>query len=291
MEGVEKPSADSRRPNAELGLFLKKHRECIAPSAVGLPAGNRRRAKGLRREEVAFLAGISPSWYTRLEQGKDINVSSDVLESLVRALSLTDEERNHVYNLARKELPLACAKPKPAFNPNLGSLVNSLSIPAHISDSSWNILAWNEAEAAVFGDLAQKAPNERNFIWMHFCDERYRNMVVNDEDCGKEFVGRLRAAYGRYGRGNGALNELIGRLSQESPEFRRLWSEYDVRDLRELEKRFMHPVAGEMVFECICCMVQDGSDLTLVVHVPKPGTDEKLEDLLSSLQERSGLWR
>lgn len=256
-----------------LGKFLKKKRDNISPAQIGLPKGARRRAPGLRREEVAQLAGLGVTWYTWLEQGRDINVSTQVLDRLAQVFMLSPEERKYIGALANRDAPVFQSTQSGWLDENLQIVLDSLAIPAHISDYTWNVLGWNAMTTKVFGDLSKKRPEERNFLWMLFTDPDYKQLIVNWEFYAREFVARFRAYYGQYGYEEDAFLELLRKLQEESEDFSRWWNEHDVRGMNKLSKVIMHPRAGEMQFECICMDVLWDTELVLVVHVPSRETN------------------
>ena len=185
---------------AEMGEFLKACRNKIKPEQIGLSVSARRRTPGLRREEVVQLAGIGLTWYTWLEQGRAINVSDAVLDSLARVFLLTDEERSHLYTLANKSLP----KQVEAYQPVNDRLINFLEkldllhCPAYITDSHWNLVKWNKYAAIVFGDFSRLPAYERNVIYLMFCNNEYLSRFENWELHAKEILARFHATYARH---------------------------------------------------------------------------------------------
>jgi transcriptional regulator with XRE-family HTH domain len=183
-----------------LGDFLKTRRTCLSPESVGLPKKRGgRRTPGLRREEVAQLAGISVTWYTWLEQGRDVMASEQVLASIAATLRLTTDERNYVFRLARKQAP---TDPRPivrTVSPALRSVLDGLGTsPAWIVERRWNVLAWNRAACEVFGDLGVMPFGERNILRFVFTDETLRRRLVNWETFARSMLATFRASGGEY---------------------------------------------------------------------------------------------
>src|SRR5262245_44933232 len=174
-EGNGAPSADGAPRRAELADFLRNRREAIRPEDVGLPGGGRRRTPGLRREGVAQLAGVGTTWYTWLEQGRDVRASGSVLEAIAGALQLTPAERGHLILLGRGEEVRPCKGPKEKVHPTVARLVEGLDPnPACITGRRYDFLAWNDAHSAVFGDPGEMADGRQNFLWSVFTDPARR---------------------------------------------------------------------------------------------------------------------
>ena len=227
----------------ELAEFLRSRRARVSPEQVGLPQGTRRRTPGLRRGEVAVLAGVSPEWYTWLEQGRDIHVSVQVLESLARVLQLDTNERAHLFVLAQGQPPPVEAFSPTIISPTLQQFLNGLgATPASVVDARLNVVAWNTAYCLVFGDATTSTERERNVLWRVFTSlARQRNEEW--EEIARVYVAQFRAEYGRF------INDpwwttQIAELSQLSPEFRELWSRHDVLNVSEGRKTFHHPLVG-----------------------------------------------
>ena len=183
----------------ELAEFLRNRRARLSPEQIGLPRGTRRRTPGLRREEVAMLAGVSPEWYTWLEQGRDINVSVQLLESLARVLQLDENERDHLFLIALRQPPPVETFSPPAISPTLQQFLNQLgTIPACVVDTRLNIVAWNKAHCAVFGDYSELPERERNLIWRLFTSPL--PPMINDdwEGLARACLAQFRAGYGRF---------------------------------------------------------------------------------------------
>jgi transcriptional regulator with XRE-family HTH domain len=266
----------------ELAAFLRSRRARVSPEQVGFPRGTRRRTPGLRRTEVALLAGVSPEWYTWLEQGRDIHVSVQVLESLARALQLDANERAHLFVLALRQPPPVETVSLPTISPTLQQFLDQLgTIPACIVDPRLNVVAWNAAFRVVFGDHATLSERERNLIWRLFTSP-LRQANEEWEELAGVYLAQFRAAYGRF------INDpwwatQITELSRISPEFRELWARHDVRSVSEGRKKMHHPLAGKLTFDFLWFQTADSGDLRLLIHTPRSnsGTAEKIERLLA----------
>ena len=258
---------------AELAQFLRTRRERISPQHVGLPPGTRRRTPGLRREELALLAGVGATWYTWLEQGRAITVSGQVLESLARVLQLNADERAHLFILAREQLP---ADPLPltrTIDPALQLILDSIGIyPALVSNPRWDILAWNQAACRVLGDISALTSRQRHILWFIFTDPRYRAMLVDWEGAAQHALAFFRASTQRY-VGEAWLTELVNGLKQASPAFREWWTRHDVQGVQTEYKHLIHPLVGQLVLQAKTFDVADHPDLRMIVYTPVLGTD------------------
>ncbi|MDR3594041.1 helix-turn-helix transcriptional regulator [Clostridium sp.] len=266
----------------ELGDFLKTRRAKISPSQVGISEGLRRRTPGLRREEVANIAGIGLTWYTWLEQGRPIQVSAEVLESLSRVLMLNGQERIHLYTLARQVLPAEIPSYQENVSPILQHALDNLILsPSFIMDTRWNIIAWNKAASAVFIDFNKIHVSERNMISMMFTYDEYKKLFIDWESHAKGMLARFRSTSGEYIE-DPWLVKFIEDLKRKSEEFNLWWSQHDVQRNGETYKKLKHPIVGELFFEFISFDVSDGSNLRLIVNTPfsKSDTDIKVKSLL-----------
>ena len=273
---------DTKR-RAELADFLKTRRARLRPEQFGLPGAGRRRTPGLRRDEVALLAGVGVSWYTWLEQGRDITVSDQVLESLAETFQLAQEERRHLFILARGMVPVADESPvTPPLPISLQGVLNALGIaPAILIDERFNLLAWNESACRVFGDFTLLPEKERNRIWNLFVNPTARQLFVNWEQATRHAVMHLRSVYAGYA-GDLWFERFLTSLQQASPEFRRLWSQHDVQESCDLyhEKELSHPQVGLLQFSSTILIVSGFPSLKIAVYTPSsPETEAKLEIL------------
>jgi transcriptional regulator with XRE-family HTH domain len=283
---VEVPPSRSDQRRAELADFLRRRRASLQPETVGLPSGGRRRTPGLRREEVAQLAGVGSTWYTWLEQGRDVRASLDVLEAIARALRLTPAERGHLILLGRGEPPPACKAPTERISPTLRRVVENLGPnPAYILGRRWDYLAWNRAACLLFGwDGARRgAPRiERNHVWLMFMDPARRELMPDWERAARTVAAKFRADSARH-IGDPAFDQLIAALRTSSPEFRDWWGRHEVSDSGEGRKDFDHPIVGRMVFDHAVFRHAELTDQRLILYSPTcdHDTPAKLARLLA----------
>jgi len=270
--------SDQRRH--ELSDFLRTRRAKIAPSDVGLADGARRRTPGLRREEVALLANIGTTWYTRLEQGLPINVSADVLAAISRALRLTSDERRHLYLLAG--LPLTITPPQEERPSDLMlRVLNALDpCPAYIRGRRWDVLAWNRS-ADGLNDFSSATGPALNLVWRLFRDTALQCRLGDPECTRRRCVAQFRAVAAKYAN-DSAFTELIEDLRANSPEFRKLWAEHDVLGSAEGLKRYAHPELGELILDHTTLELPGDGDMRMVVLTAAPGseTEKKLRLLI-----------
>lgn len=266
---------------ALLGAFLRSRREALAPERMGLASGPRRRTPGLRREEVAHLSGVSTTWYTWLEQGRDIRVSRQVLEALCRALRLTASERQHLFTLADMTPPPDQARPAAVSLPVRRLLDLLEPNPALLIDDCWDILATNRAYTALFGGSDGPPPTPHNCIWQLFTQPHMRAMLVDWECETREVVGEFRMAMGQHPDNPRAM-ELVESLTACSSRFRALWSEHPVHAFRPATKRCNHPVVGRIDLNYTKLNVADTPSQHVVVFTPATDTDQALLTQLAS---------
>ncbi|MDD4600814.1 hypothetical protein SDC9_11399 [bioreactor metagenome] len=266
----------------ELSDFLKTRRAKILPSQVGLLPGVRRRTPGLRREEVAQLAGIGVTWYTWLEQGRPIHVSTQVIESLAKVLLLDRQERIHLYLLANQPIPVDIPGYQGTVSPILQHVLDSLILcPSFIMDQRWNVIAWNKAACLVIGDFSEMNVRERNVVWAMFTDNEYKKLFVDWNLHAKSLLARFRSTCGQFIE-DSCLAQFIDDLKMQSIEFNLWWSLHEIQSNGEIYKQLNHPVAGILNFEISNFDVSDNSGLKLIVHVPLQETDTatKIKSLL-----------
>lgn len=274
---------DDQERRKELAHFLRTRRERLTPEEVGLNAGTRRRTPGLRREELALLAGIGVTWYTRLEQGREITVSAQVLESLARVLRLDQAERNHLFVLGREQLP---ADPYPMTGiagPALQSILDAMGIyPAYIANPRWDIVAWNLALSRVYTDFGSLPARERNILRFAFTHPLQRTLQVNWEKEARGVLAMFRSSTERY-VGELWFKHLVADLQELSPEFREWWPRHDIQSAHTGKKELQHPLVGRLTLQSTNFLVADAPDLRLVVSTPAPETDTaaKLTRLLA----------
>ncbi|MEV8095456.1 helix-turn-helix transcriptional regulator [Kitasatospora sp. NPDC085879] len=274
------PAAARRQ---ELAAFLRSRRERISPEQVGLPDTGRRRTPGLRREEVAHLATVGVTWYTWLEQGRDIQVSSQVLQSVARALLLDPTERAHLFVLAGAEDPapvVECATVTPAARALLAQLE---PVPAAVLNSRYDILAYNRAYTWITGDLDALPFEDRNLMWLAFTDSAFRRSLVDIEEAGPAMVARFRTAMADHGA-EPTWKTLLNRLRKASPQFEEVWRQHEVAGLGNGLKRFLVPDVGLLRFEYTNLWLGPRPGPRLVAYTPQ---DEETRAGLELLAARS----
>lgn len=209
------------RTRQDLAAFLRTCRERTQPEQVGLPGGARRRTPGLRREELAALAGVGVTWYTWLEQGRDIGVSADFLDRLARVLSLSAAERHHLFLLAHNRPPVEQGKTWCTVPPLVLRLMHDLPHAAYILNLRWDILAFNSAADALFG-FARHEPIQRNLLWLMFMDPDLRAAFADPQAQTAQVISRFRQDYARAAKATD-IDALVDELGTLSPEFREMW--------------------------------------------------------------------
>ncbi|MFF1299224.1 MULTISPECIES: helix-turn-helix domain-containing protein [unclassified Streptomyces] len=273
-EPVQEPSGGALDRRAELSEFLRTRRARLKPEDVGLPDfGRHRRVPGLRREELAQLAGVSVAYYTRLEQGNGRNVSAEVLDAISRALRLTDAEHAHLTHLAK---PKQHKKKQTGRTQQVrGALLQLLDsiegVPAYISGRRSDILAWNRMAAAVFGDWSELPPQDRNWARMVFLRPEYRDLFMEWESKATDVVSYLRMDAGCH-PDDPRLSALVGELSVKSEVFRRLWATHDVKEKGYGVKHFRHPLVGELSLSFESFRLSDDSEQMLITYHAEPGS-------------------
>ncbi|MBB5925069.1 transcriptional regulator with XRE-family HTH domain [Streptomyces echinatus] len=280
----------SQRQN-ELREFLMSRRARVRPEEAGLPGGGgRRRTPGLRREEVAVLAGVGASWYQWLEQGRDISVSPQVLDAVARVLRLSDAERRHLYLLAGLNPPAPQVAPeKRDMCDGLRRLIDTwMPYPAHIMDVYYNCVMYNDAAALVLG---MRPDNTQNCLIDFFADPLYRSRSSSWERNARTVVAQFRAACAARPDDEG-FQSVLAEASARSPEFRALWAERDIEDQGQVRKELDHPVVGLLVVESTVMKVPARPDLMIVLHAPldEANTAAKLEWLASPEGRRGAMY-
>jgi transcriptional regulator with XRE-family HTH domain len=269
----------------QLGAFLRARRAALRPQDVGLPQGvNRRQTPGLRREEVAQLAGISVSWYTRLEQGKDVQLPAKALAHVAGALQLTPAQREYLVTLARGDPLGVQAAPTETVSATLQDVLDAQGDhPAYLIDAGLNLLAWNQAAIRVFGfaeDLAAAPAEQRNLLWLIFTHDAH-GWLVDWERHAKLLLAQFRDA-SRHLVNDPWFGRFIERLTQRSQEFADWWSRHDVERVQATEKVIDHPAVGQLTLrQTVLQVVDDSRALYLILYTPAPETDtaEKLQKL------------
>jgi transcriptional regulator with XRE-family HTH domain len=265
-----------------LGTYLRDRRARLDPVALGFPL-TRRRTPGLRREEVARRANVSATWYTWLEQGRGGAPSADVLDRIARALMLTDIEREHLFLIGLGRPPEVHYQAAEGVTPRLQRVLDSLELsPAIVKTSTWDIVAWNRAAAAVLADYAKLPPGQRNILRLIFCDADVRTAQPDWESAARFTVAAFRAEAARAGAAKN-VEALVDELCRLSPEFAALWRDNDVRSYGEGSKHLRHPKAGLITLEYSSFAVDGRPDLGMVVFNPAtPADAERIRSLLAS---------
>jgi transcriptional regulator with XRE-family HTH domain len=265
---------------ADLAEFLRARRQALEPATVGLPAG-RRRTPGVRREELAMLAGVSVSWYTWLEQGRPINASVDVLDALARTLRLDPVERDHLLALAGHPLRGPLGAGHDAAPPALVTLLDALEpAPAYVLGPRWDVLAWNAAYERLFPPVATVPAGERNLVWFVFANADARDLIDDWETEARRVLSQFRADTTPY-RDDPAVVDLVHRLQAASATFASWWPRHDVAGFERRERRFDHPSAGPLRFGYQHLVPAGEPDLRVVVLLPI-ADDDSAERLHSS---------
>jgi len=267
---------------SELAAFLRSRRERVTPEDVGLPAGARRRTAGLRREEVAQLAGVGVTWYTWLEQGRPIRASVQVLEAVARTLRLDPTERRHLFRLAEVPDTTAPDHASPLLRPQVQVILDGLNpLPATVVTERFDILAWNAAHAVLFPRTAEVPPEERNTLLYCFARAECCNAMENRNDQRAALVAQLRAAYGHH-VGDPAWTAFIRRLEAASPEFTAMWATQDVAHPHYHRKVFRHPLYPRLAMTSTSFAVQAAPGARMVVYTPDDeATRAAMERLLA----------
>lgn len=269
---------------SELSEFLRSRRARVKPEDAGLPALGPRRVPGLRREELAALAGVSVDYYVRLEQGRDVHPSEGVVEAIARALQLDEAERSHLARLVRPRPTRRSAPAPERVRPGVRRLLDALdATPAFVLGRRMDVLAWNRLAAALVCDFAALEPAERNMVRLTFLDEAARELYPDFDAVADETVAYLRLAAGRH-TDDPRLAALVGELSVKSPEFRTLWARHDVRQKTHGRKRLLHPLVGELALDYETLALPGDGDQVLVTYIAEPGSaSQSALDLLGSL--------
>jgi transcriptional regulator with XRE-family HTH domain len=287
MNAMSTATSATTARRTELAAFLRARRERISPEDVGLPPGTRRRTTGLRREELAQLAGVGVTWYTWLEQGRPINASVQVLDAVATTLRLDAVERAHLFRLA--DLPGAAAAvwdcgecPLP---PEVQPILDAIKFPACVLTERFDVIAWNGVYSALFPGVTEAPPGERNTLLVNLTAAPCCSPLQDHESHCVALVGQLRAAYGRH-VGDPAWTHFIRRLEAVSPAFAEAWASHDVALPTSHTKRFRHPTVGQLTTTSTSFAVTTVPGARLVVYTPD---DEPSAKALARLAEGEGL--
>jgi transcriptional regulator with XRE-family HTH domain len=294
--GEGQPPGEGQRPGAgragaavrrtELAAFLRSRRERINPEDVGLPVGTRRRTAGLRREELAQLAGVGVTWYTWLEQGRPINASVQVLDAIARTLSLDTIERAHLFRLA--DVPGAAGPadcPECPLPPEVQRILDALPYPACVTTERFDLLVWNQIYAALFPRLVESPPSERNTLLSCLTGPSCCSPMPEQDKYSTTLVAQLRAAYGRH-IGDPAWTHFIRRLEALSPTFAAIWAAHDVAQPASHTKRFRHPAFGAITTKSTSFAVTAVPGARMVIYTPD---DPQSERAIARLAAGEGL--
>ncbi|MEU4965379.1 helix-turn-helix transcriptional regulator [Streptomyces smyrnaeus] len=284
-QGTHATTGDNR-----LGRALRRWRDRADPADSGLPTGRRRRAAGLRREELAALAGMSVDYVVRLEQGRATSPSGQVLTALARALRLSEEERRHLFLLGGRALPDSAQLPT-RVSPGMRRLLEQLpGTPVSVYDAAWTLLEWNPLFAALMGDPSHRQGWERNVLWQHFTGQPtpVRQHAEQEAHFEAATVADLRTATARY-PSDPALRGLVAELCRRSPAFLRLWEEHAVGRHTRASKTVEHPEVGTVALDCDVLIAPD-SDLRVVLYTAAKGTDAAEKLALLNVVGLQRLW-
>lgn len=258
-----------REQRRELGDFIRAQRERLSPAAAGVAAASRRRTPGLRREEVAQLSGVSTTWYTWIEQGRDVSMSPTALARLARALRLGRAERDYLFELAGKRDPDQGDPGDDTMPPVLADAVAAIASPAYVLDRQWNARAWNKAAERLFTGWLDRG-GARNLLRFIFLEPRARRLIDGWDERARRVVAEFRAHSGAHLNDRG-LRALIDGLAAESPEFARLWDEHGVLGREGGDRTFNHPSEGFLRFEQVTFDLASHADVKLTILVPRQG--------------------
>jgi transcriptional regulator with XRE-family HTH domain len=277
---------DLRR--GELAAFLRSRRERISPEDVGLPVGSRRRTAGLRREEVAQLAGVGVTWYTWLEQGRPIHASGQVLDAVARTLQLDAVERQHMFRLA--EVPDSAVPEGTCLQlrPEIQQILDQLSpLPANVVTERFDIAAWNAAYAALFPRTPILPSSERNTLYLCFTTPDCCRTHENSEEQRAQMVAQLRAGYGRH-VGDPAWTTFVKRMEAASAEFARMWATQDVAHPVSYTKVLRHPLYPRLPMTSSSFAVQNCPGARMVIYTPADErTRQAMEGVMADSRSRA----
>jgi transcriptional regulator with XRE-family HTH domain len=261
--------AESLSGPKALGTFLRTHRERVTPEMVGLPGSPRRRTSGLRREELAQISGISATWYTWIEQGRDVSISAATLDRLAKSLRMEPAAREYLFSLASVKDPEALPS-SAAPDAGLKEYVNQLTCPGYLLDSCWNMLAWNPQAGALFSGWlgVDENPNLLDFMFLH---PLARQLVTNWPERAKRVVAEFRAETSHYPHSE-AVRQAVQRLRERSAEFSQWWTQQEVLAREGGERRFNHPLSGEIRYRQQTFFPAGYAECKLVMLLPEAGS-------------------
>jgi len=271
----------------ELGAFLRSRRERVTPQQVGLPPSRRRRTPGLRREEVAQLAGVGITWYTWLEQGREIKASPQVLHAIARALQLDMHEQAHLLTLGGAPPDNGIARECQQLSPTAQLLLDRLEpYPACIVNARYDLLGYNRIYASGFPGLEETPIEDRNALWLLFTHPSWRKGVLDWEDAAARMVAQFRAALAEH-LAEPSWKALIARLHRSAPEFAAIWEQHDVQGMESLSKRFLHPLVGELLVDYTYLWLAPRLGARMVTYTPANALTERRLRKLAQLLEHA----
>jgi transcriptional regulator with XRE-family HTH domain len=274
------------RRRIQLAEFLKTCRARLQPAEVGLSAPRRSRTPGLRREDVARLAGVSSTWYTYLEQGRDVHPSEKVLENVSRALRLTGAERDYLFTLAQsRPAPLAADAGAGSLSPAVQRMIDGLNVPALVMTRRWDVVAWNAMMARHFRNYAALAPGERNLFKLLMTSPEHLSDPEQYEVMARRLVAKLHLDYSQA-PGDPAFDRLIEEMSLTSPIFRELWRSPKVASRSEGMHTVRHPVEGAITVEHTSYLVEGAPSHRLVIYVPRDAESAARMERLAATTRR-----
>jgi len=289
MIAINRPAAAPAGPTdpavsraRELADLLRSRRGRLRPADVGLPPGARRRTQGLRREEVAGLAAISTTYYTFLEQGRDVHPSRQVLDALARALRLSPAERAHLHELAHGHPTPAESGTAEVLAPSVVALVDRLDpYPTYVTGRCFDVLAANRAARALWTDWPARPPQERNMLWWMFTDPAARSILIEWETEASALLARFRAAADRHPN-DPEFAALIGRLQAASAEARAWWAHHDIVALSSGTKRLRHPVLGDLDLQHVVLQLAEDPEQKLVTFTADDTQQQRIAALIAN---------
>jgi transcriptional regulator with XRE-family HTH domain len=255
----------SAQAREELGAFLRSHRERLTPAMLGLEPGTRRRTPGLRREEIAQLSSVSATWYTWIEQGRDVGASPAALMRLARAMQLTAIERAYLFELSGKLDPEGPPEHEPTIPVDLRAIVEAIATPAYVLDRSWSALAWNALAERLFTGWLDGP--ERNLLRYVFLDPAARALIEDWPSRARRLVAEFRADYSHH-LAVADTRSLVEELQSASPEFDQAWRAHDVLEREGGERSFVHPQDGHLRYRQTTLLLARSHDIKLVVLTP-----------------------
>ncbi|MFG2429055.1 helix-turn-helix transcriptional regulator [Streptomyces sp. NPDC048590] len=279
----------SASDRSALGAFLRARRARVTPGDVGLPAGGRRRTPGLRREEVAQLAGVGVTWYTWLEQGRARNASDQVLEAVARVLRLDAAEHRHLMVLAGRGTAPEPGPPMDLRPEHTAVLAKLLPYPAAVQTDCYDLVAANRTYRYLFADLDTYPVEERNCAWLMFTEPSWRNSLVDEDTVLREITARLRNRQPEH-RDDPRWNALIARLRQESPDFVRHWESYEVAGDRTQQRRYVSPRVGSLDVQFQSLWLDRARGERIIVMTPLDHTTAQRLERLDSLVGAAPAW-